>query len=189
MISRNLTCIPQNSSTKTTVWHTKFSHISHNFLNKMRLVPISHIWHTYPVFSVCINFYYLPIISGNLTPIPQNSITKTTVWHTKFSLISHNLLNKMRLVPIFIQLNAIQKKIQNKIQYLAQRSEQHSEQHSDLVFLVCLFSSFFHISHNFLNKMRLVPISHIWHTYPVFKGCSFSSFTIDFWKSDSYSTK
>ena len=64
-------------------------------------------------------------------PIPQNSITKTTVWHTKFS----------------------------------------------------------HISHDFLNKMRLVPIFHRWHTYPVFLGCLFSSFTNDFWKSDSYSTK
>ena len=76
-------------------------------------------------------FHHLPMISGNLTPIPQNSITKTTVWHTKFS----------------------------------------------------------HISHNFLNKMRLVMISPIWHTYPVFLVCLFSSFTNNFWKSDSYSTK
>ena len=76
-------------------------------------------------------FHHLPMISGNLTPIPQNSITKTTVWLRKFS----------------------------------------------------------HISHNFLNKMRLVPIFHIWHTYLVFLVCLFSSFTNDSYKSDSYSTK
>ena len=72
------------------------------------------------------------MISGKLTPIQQNSITKTTVWHKKFS----------------------------------------------------------HISHNFVNKMRLVPIFHIWNTSdPVFLVCLFSSFTYGFWKSDSYSTK
>ena len=86
---------------------------------------------THTQYSKVAYFHHLPMISGNLTPIPQNSIPKTTVWHTKFS----------------------------------------------------------HISQNFLNKMRLVPISHIWHTYPVFLVCLFSSFSNDFWKSDSYSTK
>ena len=46
------------------------------------------------------------MISGKLTPIPQNSITETTVWHKKFFHIPHIfhitvLSNKMRLVPIF----------------------------------------------------------------------------------------
>ena len=131
MVSGNLTPIPQNSITKTTVWHKKFSHISHSFLNKMQLVPISHIFHTDSVFLVNASFHYLPMISGSLSCIPQNSMTKTTVWHKKFS----------------------------------------------------------HISHNFANKMRLVPIFHIWHTKPVFLVCLFSSFTDDVWKSDSYSTK
>ena len=75
--------------------------------------------------------HHLPMISGNLTLISQNSITKTTVWHKKFSHIPHNFVNKMRLVLIFHTL------------------------HTDIVFLVCLFSSF----------------------------------TYDFWKSDTYSTK
>ena len=154
MISGNLTLIPQNSITKTTVWHKKFSHISHNFVNKMRHVPIFHTLHTDPVFLVCLFssftydfrnshsishkiasqrlqlgtksfltsltvlsikcdlcrlftlctqtqsflvclFHHLPVISGTLTPIPQNSMTKTTVWHKKFSHISHNFVNKM----------------------------------------------------------------------------------------------
>ena len=99
MISGNLTPIPQNSITMTTVWHTKFSHISHNFLNKMRLVSIL-TYDTHTQSSKVAYFHHLPMISGNLTPIPQNSITKTTVWHTKFSHISHNFLNKMRLVLI-----------------------------------------------------------------------------------------
>ena len=101
MVSGNLTPIPQNSATKTTVWHRKFFHSSHNFVNKMRLVPFSHIFHTDSVFLVNASFHYLPMISGSLSPIPQNSITKTTVWHKKFSHISQNLVNKMRLVPIF----------------------------------------------------------------------------------------
>ena len=143
-MSGNLTPIPQNSITKTTVWHKKFSHISHNFVNKMRLVPISHIFHTNPVFLVNAYFHYVCMISGSLSPIPQNSMTKTTVWHKKFSHICHNFVNK----------------------------------------------KFSHISHNFVNKMRLVPIFHISHTNLVFLiVCLFSSFTYDFWKSYSYSTK
>ena len=132
MVSGNLTPIPQNSITKTTVWHKKFSRISHNFVNKMRLVSIFYTWHTDPVFLVNASFHYLCMISGSLSPIPQNNMTKTTIWHKKFS----------------------------------------------------------HISHNFVNKMRLVPIFHIWHTNPVFLiVCLFSSFTYDFWKADCYSTK
>ena len=119
MISGNLTPIPQNSITKTTVGHKKFSHISHSFVNKMRLVPIFHTLHTDPVILVCL-FHHLPVISGNLTPIPQNSMTKTTAWHKKFSYIFHNFVNKMRLVLIFHTLL------------------------TDPVFLVCLFSSFTH---------------------------------------------
>ena len=99
MISGNVTPIPQNSITKATVWHKKFSHISHSFVNKMPLVPIFHVFHTDPVFLVNAYFHYLPMISGSLSPIPQNSITKTTVWHKKFSHISHNFVNKMQLVP------------------------------------------------------------------------------------------
>ena len=128
MVSGNLTPIPQNSITKTTVWHKKFSHISHNFV---KFALISRIFHTHPVFLVNAYFHYLCMISGSFSPIPQNSMTKTTVWLKKFS----------------------------------------------------------HISHNFVNKMRLVPIFHIWHTDPVFLVCLFSSFTYGFWKSDSYSTK
>ena len=131
MISGSLSPIPQNSTTKTTAWHKKFSHISHNFVNKMRLVPFSHIFHSDPVFLVNASFHYLPMISGSLSPIPQNSITKTTVWHKKF----------------------------------------------------------FHISDNFVNQMQLVPIFHIWHRDPISLVCLFSSFTYDFWKSDSYSRK
>ena len=131
MISGNLTPIPQNSITKATVWHKTFSHISHNFVNKMRLVPISHIFHTDPVILVNAYFHYLPMISGSLRVVPQNSITETTVWDKKFS----------------------------------------------------------HISDNFVNRMQLVPIFQIWPTNPVFLVCLFSSFTCDFWKSNSYSTK
>ena len=98
MISGNLTPIPQNSNTKTSVRHKNFSHISHSFVHKMRLVLISHIFHTDPVLLVNAYFHYLPLISGSLSPIPQNSMTKTTVWHKKFSHISDNFVNKMRLV-------------------------------------------------------------------------------------------
>ena len=108
-----------------------------NFLTSLTIFSIKcdlcrfFTYDTHTQSSKVAYFHHLPMISGNLTPIPQNSIPKTTVWHTKFS----------------------------------------------------------HISQNFLNKMRLVPISHIWHTYPVFLVCLFSSFSNDFWKSDSYSTK
>ena len=101
MVSGILTSIPQNSIRKTTVWHKTFSHISHNFLNKIRLVPISHIFHTDLVILVNAYFHYLPMISGSLRLVPQNSITESTVWHKKFSHISDNFVNKMQFVPIF----------------------------------------------------------------------------------------
>ena len=101
MVSGNLTPIPQNNITKSTVWHKKFSHSSYNFVNKMRLVPFSHIFHTDPVFLVNASFHYLPMISGSLSPIPQNSMTKTTVWHKTFSHISHNFVNEIDLCRFF----------------------------------------------------------------------------------------
>ena len=85
MISGSLTLIPQNSITDTKIWDKRFSYISDKFLNKLQLVPIFFIWHeTDPVFLVNAYFYYLPMISGKLAPIPQNSITKTSVGNEKF---------------------------------------------------------------------------------------------------------
>ena len=102
MISGNLTPIPQNSIAKATVCHKKFSHISHNFVNKMRLVPIFHKWPTDPVFLVCLSTLFTTLCFLKIwTPIPENRTGKATVWHKKFSHISHNFVNKMRLVPIF----------------------------------------------------------------------------------------
>ena len=39
---------------------------------------------------------------AKLTPIPQNNITNTTVWLKKFFHTSHNFVNKMQLVPVFL---------------------------------------------------------------------------------------
>ena len=100
MISGKLTPIPLSSITETTVWHKKFFHISQNFVNKMRLVPIFHIqqnctsvFFTYPLAKM--------VIMVKLTLIPQNNFTEAILWHKKFFHISHRFVNKMRLVPIF----------------------------------------------------------------------------------------
>ena len=68
MISGKLTPIPQNNITEAVLWHKKFFHISHNFLNKMRIVPIFDIWQN----CTCVFFTYFlvkMVIMAKLTPI------------------------------------------------------------------------------------------------------------------------
>ena len=96
--------------------------------------------------NACLSFFSLLTES-----LEMRLFTSRTI---RYCLILFNLGDRLQC-HMSLTLNATQNRIQNKIQYLAQHSEQHSEPHSDLVFLVCLFSSF----------------------------------TYDFWKSDSYSTK
>ena len=64
MVSGNLTPIPQNSITKTTARHKKFSHISHNFVNKMQHVLIFFSYCKQTQSSKFAYFHYLPMIFG-----------------------------------------------------------------------------------------------------------------------------
>ena len=103
MFSGNLTLIQQNSITETKIWDKKVFYIFHKFVNNCNLCRFFS-YDKKIQSSLIVNAYFhcLPMISGKLTPIPQNSITKATAWNEKFFHISHKFVNKMRLVPILL---------------------------------------------------------------------------------------
>ena len=103
MISGNLTPIPQNIITKTAVCHKTFFHISHNFVNKMRLLPIFHIqqnctsfFFTYPLVQM--------VIIVKLTLIPQNNFTEAILWHKKFFHIIGSVVTWPRQAFVYFDL-------------------------------------------------------------------------------------
>ena len=91
MISGSLSPITQNSM--------KRLHFgTESFLTSLTILSIECDlcrFLTYGTHTQSSYFHHLPIMSGNRTPIPQNIIRKTTLWHREFSHISHNFVNKI----------------------------------------------------------------------------------------------